>query len=155
MILLSHQASRRSIDLGPVCRVVDDNFALVQIYIRFKVHKYLPCLICTVLIALSAMLLRDHPLMSYRGVKNWPPTWSSRKRPGESLRGEIGTLTFVLANPEFSDRAFLVIEYQGQSYVGSLLFDDHDFCRQMTALLKLQLKRPITEIGSIDLSSTL
>src|SRR5215510_13411167 len=22
------------------------------------------------------MLLRDHPLMSYRGVRNWPPSWT-------------------------------------------------------------------------------
>ena len=39
------------------------------------------------------MLLRDHPLMFRRGVRNWPPVWTwingqEDKRP----RGEIGTL---------------------------------------------------------------
>ena len=37
------------------------------------------------------MLLRDHPLLCYRGVPSWPPTWtwvggSDNQKP----RGEIG-----------------------------------------------------------------
>ena len=37
------------------------------------------------------MLLRDHPLMSYKGIPNWPPAWTwidglENKRP----RGKSG-----------------------------------------------------------------
>jgi hypothetical protein len=44
------------------------------------------------------MLLRDHPLMSYRGVRNWPSTWlwvggEVNERP----RGEVGIVTHIYA----------------------------------------------------------
>jgi hypothetical protein len=40
------------------------------------------------------MELRDHRLMSYRGVPNWPPVWVRIKTAAEQqiLRGEIGVL---------------------------------------------------------------
>jgi hypothetical protein len=42
------------------------------------------------------MLLRDHPLMHYRGVRSWPPVWAwidgrEDKRP----KGEIGVFRRV------------------------------------------------------------
>lgn len=42
------------------------------------------------------MLLRNHPLMSYKGIPNWPPIWTwtdgvENTRP----RGEIGILKGV------------------------------------------------------------
>jgi hypothetical protein len=42
------------------------------------------------------MFLRDHPLMSYPGARNWPPAWIwTNGRERVSLRGEIGTLIEV------------------------------------------------------------
>jgi hypothetical protein len=38
------------------------------------------------------MLLRDHPLMLYRGVPNWPPVWSCTDGRNQHPRGEVGTL---------------------------------------------------------------
>jgi hypothetical protein len=48
------------------------------------------------------MLLRNHPLMRYRGIASWPPVWTwigggEKKRP----RGEIGILRSV-ARPVFN-----------------------------------------------------
>ena len=44
------------------------------------------------------MLLRDHPLMQYHGVRNWPPAWTwtggPEKRHPEP-RGEIGIVRQV------------------------------------------------------------
>jgi hypothetical protein len=103
------------------------------------------------------MLLRNHPLMRYRGLASWPPAWTwvggaENKRP----RGEIGVLrrvTLSVLSP--ADRCFLFIEHQGSSYVGCLLIDDHAFCSQIAKLLQDCLDRPIAEIAALDLSSTL
>jgi hypothetical protein len=103
------------------------------------------------------MLLRDHPLMSRRGVRNWPPVWTcidgrEDKRP----QGEIGTLKEVfLSNVQPADRCFLYIDYEESSYLGALLFDDQRFCQQMAEVLQFFRDRSIVEIGGLDLSHTL
>jgi len=102
------------------------------------------------------MLLRDHPLMSYRGVSNWPPTWTwtvglENKRP----RGEIGILKEVLlSNVQPANQCFLYIDHEGSSYIGCLVFDDHAFCRHIAELLQFCCNRPIAHIGNLDLSDT-
>jgi hypothetical protein len=99
------------------------------------------------------MVLRDHPLMRYHGLPNWPPTWSwtgglNNKHP----TGEIGILKSVeLSNVQPADRCFLTIEHEGSSYMGCLLFDDHAFCRYVAKLLDSHCNRPIADIGSLDL----
>jgi hypothetical protein len=103
------------------------------------------------------MLLRDHPLMQYRGLPSWPPIWTwpdgvENNRP----RGEIGILRSVresLVQP--ANRCFLYIDHEGSSYIGCLLIEDHTFCGQIVKLLKGYCNRPIAEIGSLDLSHTL
>jgi hypothetical protein len=103
------------------------------------------------------MLLRNHPLMRYRGLSNWPPAWLwidgvENKHP----RGEIGILTSVeVSNVPPANRCFLCIDYEGSSYMRCLLFDDRAFCGQIVTLLRGYLNRPIAEIGSLDLSYTL
>ena len=102
------------------------------------------------------MLLRDHPLMSYRSVRNWPPVWNDIDRPGKkSLRGEVGILKKVmLSNIQFANRCFLYIDYEGSSYIGCLLFDDKAFCSQIAKLLQGHCGRSLSEIGGLDLSYT-
>jgi hypothetical protein len=103
------------------------------------------------------MLLRDHPLMCYEGVPNWPPTWTwidglENKRP----RGEIGILKAVsLSKLLPANRSYLYIDHEGSSYLGCLLFDDRAFCRHLTEILQICCNRPIAEIGGLDLSHTL
>ena len=104
-----------------------------------------------------SVLLRDHPLMRYHGVPNWPPAWLwidgvENKRP----RGEIGILKAAeLSNVLPANRCFLEIEYEGSTYMGCLLFDDEIICAQITKVLQSHLNRPISAIGSLDLSHTL
>ncbi len=102
------------------------------------------------------MLLRDHPLMSYRSVRNWPPVWNDIDRPGKkSLRGEVGILKKVmLSNIQFANRGFLYIDYEDSSYIGCLLFDDKAFCSQIAKLLQGHCGRSLPEIGGLDLSYT-
>jgi len=103
------------------------------------------------------MQLRDHPLISYRGLPSWPPTWSladAKKSDLKTLRGEIGRLKYILPG-EAPDRFFLIIEHEGHRYVGCLLFTVRSFCTQMMAFIEKQAGLTIKEIGDQDLSRTL
>ena len=94
--------------------------------------------------------------MSYGGVKNWPPVWTRTERQVvKTIKGEVGLLTYVHSNPMVSSKCYLVIEYEGETYVGTLIFDTHDFCKLVGQLLTFNLRRPITEIGDLDLSHLL
>ena len=104
------------------------------------------------------VLLRDHPLMSYKGVPSWPPVWTwIDGREDKHPKGEVGILkTVLLSTIQLrSNRCFLLIFFEESSYMGCLLFDDEIFCSQITKLLQGCTHRPIAEIGSLDLSYTL
>ena len=102
------------------------------------------------------MKLRDHPLMSYRGASNWPPTWTQgTEKNTKIVKDEVGTLRYVYDVNPASNKIYLVIEYEKEHYVGTLIFDDVKFCHQMTDLFQHHMNRPIEKIGDIDLSYTL
>ena len=103
------------------------------------------------------MKLRDHPLMSYRGVRNWPPVWTiiTANISVSDPRGELGVLKYVHSNSLMSGKCFLVIDFNEKVYIGSLIFKDHAFCDQISRLLRDQVGRPIKEIGDIDVSHLL
>lgn len=94
--------------------------------------------------------------MSYRGVSNWPPIWTQGTAKNRKIiKDEVGILTYVHdVNPE-SNKIYLVIQYEKEHYVGTLIFDDVKLCHQMTDLLRQHIGRPIEEIGDLDLSYTL
>jgi hypothetical protein len=103
------------------------------------------------------MLLRGHPLFSYRGMHSWPPVWTwmgggSNKQP----RGEVGILKRVEKSKVLpADRCFLHIDYEGSSYVGCLLCSDHAFCWQIVRIMEANLNKTIAHIGSLDISRLL
>jgi hypothetical protein len=103
------------------------------------------------------MLLRDHPLMSYRGVPSWPPTWIWIDGPKEEYpKGEVGILKSVLLSKmQQANRCFVLICYEDSSYLGCLLFDDYAFCHQIVNILRNHCDHPIADIGSLDLTHTL
>jgi hypothetical protein len=92
------------------------------------------------------MLLRDHPLMSYKGVPSWPPTWAwIDGREDKDPKGDVGILrTTLLSKRQPANRCFLLIFYEGSYYIGCLIFEDSVFCRHVTELLT----GPIAEIVS-------
>jgi hypothetical protein len=100
------------------------------------------------------MRLRDHPLMSCHGAPNWPPVWTQGARGPRPkiVKDEVGILQYVHAYEQLSSRCYLVIEQEGDLYVGALLFDDVAFCQQITRLLRQHIGRPIEEIGNLDVS---
>jgi hypothetical protein len=103
------------------------------------------------------MELRSHPGMTYRGIPNWPPTWTQprKNQPPKTVRGEVGKLSYVYANEQLSNKCFLVIEHENERYVGALLFADLRMCDQLVRILRAQVGRSIKEIGDLDLSHTL
>lgn len=109
--------------------------------------------------------MRRHPLMSYRGQRNWPPVWmwtgaGENKHP----HSEVGILKEVhvsIAKPEMPastrpfNRVYLFMEYRNSAYVGALLFDDARSCEQIEKFLEAQCGRSLEEIGGLDLSHLL
>jgi hypothetical protein len=99
------------------------------------------------------MKLRDHPLMSHRGLRSWPPLWvrvdDFSKRPFEG--DEVGTLTQVKL-PNLADgKIFLRMNDGKNEYLSLLVFDDQNFCVRVYDALKDHVKKPVKEIGDIDL----
>jgi hypothetical protein len=104
------------------------------------------------------MELRKHPLMTYRGAGNWPPSWTWVGGGKKNLRpsGEVGKLVDVTPSKiDPGARCFLTIEHEGTSYVGCLMFDDGPFCQQVSTLLQRYVRYPLEYIGGIDLRYSL
>jgi hypothetical protein len=102
------------------------------------------------------MKLRDHPFMCHHGVANWPPVWSQgKKQTNKTMRGEFGVLRYVHWNSAGSNKCYLVMEYVKEHYVGALIFDDATFCRQIATILQAHIGETISDIGGLDVSSTL
>jgi hypothetical protein len=103
------------------------------------------------------MLLRDHPLMSCYGIPSWPPTWILTKGPGVSrLTGEIGMLTGLrVSDSQSARRCFLYMNYEESLYLGCIFIADVTFFDQIVEIFMDCLNRPISEIGSIDVTHTL
>jgi hypothetical protein len=107
------------------------------------------------LFRLARRCVRDHPDMSYRGVRNWPPMWMlKRDHSVRALMGEAGVLTFVRSNSRMS-KCFLFIDFEEELYIGTLIFNDRTFCRQISNLLCEHIGRPIKEIGDVNVSHLL
>ena len=103
------------------------------------------------------MNLRDHPLLSLRGVRSWPPVWhwlgDSRNR---YPRGEVGILREVKAPTTTPlNRCFLVMEYMGGFYMGCLLSEDATFSIALGRLLSQHCDKSIESIGALDMSHLL
>jgi hypothetical protein len=100
------------------------------------------------------MLLRDHPLMTYKGVLSWPPNWLWRGGYDTTHpKGEVGILKSVTSSAiEPNYRCFLLMEHCGAEYVGALLLSDPAFWREIYRVLIQSRGKTIREIGDIDLS---
>jgi len=98
------------------------------------------------------MELRSHPLMSFQGVSNWPPKWTSTSgKPTIDPTNEIGVLEQVKRSSVHPSTCFLMISHGGDFYTGRLNFDDPSFCRQVCELLTAHCGRSLVEIGAIDI----
>jgi hypothetical protein len=105
------------------------------------------------------MKLRNHPLKSCGGLRNWPPTWSWIGGTNQSHpAGEAGVLTEVKTyyptGQTFGlplNRIFLFIEYDKSRYVGSMSFENAEVCKTVADLLQRYCGHDLAEIGDIEL----
>ena len=97
------------------------------------------------------MQLRDHKLMSYKGLPSWPPVWV-QPDSATLVKGEVGALTNVRVHDLGSQRIFLHINHEGVHYIGCLFLDDPAFCRDIHEFLRECIGMPIKDIGDRDLS---
>ena len=102
------------------------------------------------------MLLREHPLLKYKGNRSWPPRWLWRAgNDTTNPKGEVGILKDVIPSTiEPYDRCFIVMEHRGAEYIGALLLSDTAFCREIFGVLVQNRDKPIQEIGSVNLRHT-
>jgi len=67
--------------------------------------------------------------------------------------GDVGILKdVILSRVEPYDHCFLIMEHEGQEYVGTLLFEDPLFCREIYKLLVEHCGKPIQQIADMDLN---
>jgi hypothetical protein len=103
---------------------------------------------------MGTMELRNHPLMSYGAVPNWPPSWLCiGGQMAAQPVGEIGVLKeVVLSRISDRPRIFLIVKHEGGEYMGCLLFKHDMACCQIFELLRTQIGHTLEEIGGFDLS---
>jgi hypothetical protein len=60
------------------------------------------------------MLLRAHPLMTYKGIRSWPPAWLWRGgNENTHPEGEVGILKDVMLSTITPCTCFLIMEHCG------------------------------------------
>src|SRR5215475_11818619 len=103
------------------------------------------------------MKLREHPLLSYRGIPSWPPVWLwTAGQEDKKPKGEVGKLREVrLSLIEPPNKCFLLIDHDEATYMGCLLINDLAFCAQIAELLQRHYGFSVRDIGSLDLRHTL
>jgi hypothetical protein len=97
------------------------------------------------------MQLRAHPWMSYRGVSNRPPAWKRISGQGDGPVGEAGILEEAHLSHVSGNNCILVIRYDGSRYIGSLMFDDGQFCTKVCDFLSRHCGQPLTVVAGLDM----
>lgn len=110
-------------------------------------------------------MLRDMSVLSYRGKHTWPSVWLSKgKGKGKRVRGEVGVLKDVcisVADPKkrgagrSPNLIYLSIDFNDFRYVGRLVMEDPDACRQIGTVLSALRGWSIKQIGDTDLEHLL
>ena len=102
------------------------------------------------------MKLRDHPLLRYNLIHQWPPVWVSLNNEDGRLSGrEVGVLTEVRESISRSDGIVLIMHHNENRYGSILIFSDLAFRGQIFELLKDSVGLSIQQVGDIDLRYTL
>jgi len=101
------------------------------------------------------MQLRNHPLMRYRGRRNWPPVWVwTGTGLDERASGEVGSLHDIQIF-KVDSRVVLLMAYRDVPYAGCLRFDDAASYQRIGAILRRHIGGSVKEIGELDLSALL
>lgn len=97
------------------------------------------------------MKLKDHRLMQYHNVPNWPPSYLTSDYRQEMI-GEFGILREVTIDPRSASRCFLMVEMEGVGYVSWVKFDNAAFRARFVETVKEHLNKRIKDIGDLEMS---
>lgn len=101
----------------------------------------------------ESMELRNHPRMSFRGQRNWPPEWiQTPTQNSDTATGEVGILQEIYRSVLDPSRCYLTIIHDQQNYIGVLRFDSSEFCKEISERLLRKISRPIAEVAGSDIS---
>jgi hypothetical protein len=89
--------------------------------------------------------------MSEGGQQKWPPQWTQRQgRLPKPVHGEVGVLRYVYSRPD-APQCYIVMEHQGESYIGFMSFEDARRCGRIIHFLRGQYGRCLSDIGEHEL----
>jgi hypothetical protein len=100
------------------------------------------------------MNLRNHPAVCFRRTRSWPPVWtkvSEGKHHKKHLHGEVGTLSTAYITNGNRRTCFVTMEYQSETFIGAIMFEDDLFCKQVCSFFNKNIGRPIAAIGGLAL----
>jgi hypothetical protein len=98
------------------------------------------------------MTLRDHPFLTYQGVRSWPPRWVRTAGEQSAIaEGEVGILQDVKTHDAMSSNCFLFIAHNGATFIGRLLCDSSAACQQIVKALKRHRGEPLRSIGELGI----
>jgi hypothetical protein len=82
---------------------------------------------------------------------DWPPNWIRTEGEGNAkLIGEIGILASVVRSRFEPLTCYLMMEFQGSSYMGTLLFRERSLSGQVFELLQQHSGDSIQQIGNLE-----
>jgi hypothetical protein len=102
------------------------------------------------------MQLRNHPALTYRGVRSWPPPWTGRNgHTVKTITGEVGILRAVEMYRAQPQECYLTIEHEGERYTGCLVVEDLVFAQRLFTWLKwVCVGLAVKDIGDFDVSKS-
>jgi hypothetical protein len=96
------------------------------------------------------MSLRDHPMLTYQGIRSWPPPWvQTGGKKNAIAEGEVGILQDVKTHDALSSNCFLFIEHNGATFIGRLLCESVAVCQEIVQVLKRHRGEPLRLIGGV------
>jgi hypothetical protein len=61
-------------------------------------------------------------------------------------------LKYVFSRHAPSSKCYLIIEYEHETLVGTLYFDNEAFCERISDMLRSHVGHTLTQIGDLELS---
>jgi hypothetical protein len=96
------------------------------------------------------MKLKDHRLMQYHNIPNWPPSYLTSDYRQETIDAS-GILRSVTLDTRSANRCFLMVEMGGLGYVSWVKFDDAGFRARFVKTVSGHLNKRMKEIGDLEL----
>ena len=96
------------------------------------------------------MQLRTHPCLFRGGVYIWPPLWSRISGKADIPVGEVGILEVAYLSAVTDTKCFLLIQHEGNRFLGTLEFSDAGCCKKICEFLHRHCGQQLQLIADLD-----